>query len=293
MFKKKQEAHRRALYFDERVGAGLTQRFKVNRWLYKDVTPFQKISIFENDTMGRVMVLDGYVQTTTADEYMYHEMLAHVPLFGHGKAKRILIIGGGDGGTLRRCLEHTDVEHVTMVEIDRRVVEAAKKWMPEISAGAFEDPRCLLIIGDGLSFVKKTEEKFDVILVDSTDPVGAATRLFTQEFYKDCRNCLASGGVLAPQSGMPFFQKDEARNTHVYLKNLFKDAWFFTTCVPSYYGGHIIFGWATDNVDLRCQTEREIGERLKKTKIKTGYYNAQIHVSSFVLPQFMAKIIKN
>jgi spermidine synthase len=160
------------------------QRFSATEVLFEEKTEHQDLVIFENDFFGRVMLLDGVTQTTDRDEFVYHEMISHVPIFAHGNAQKVLIIGGGDGGVLREVLRHKDVE-CTMVEIDASVVEMSKKYFPQHSDGAFEDPRCNLVIADGLKFVKETQDRFDVIIVDSTDPIGPGEVLFTSEFYSD------------------------------------------------------------------------------------------------------------
>ncbi len=274
-------------FYNETLYDDFGQRFRIDRVLFESGTGIQHLVIFENSAMGKIMALDGVIQTTTADEFVYHEMLTHVPIMAHGAAKKILIIGGGDGGMLRRCLEHKSVEKITMVEIDRSVVDMSIQWLPEISAGAFDDPRADLVIEDGCKFVKETKDKYDVIIVDSTDPVGPGAVLFTSEFYTDCHACLASGGVIVTQNGVPFFQPDELFNTHKRLKPIFKDAWFYVAPVPTYYGGFMAFGWASDNVALRRQPEEAIAKRFAAAGLATRYYNAGIHAGAFGLPQFM------
>ena len=173
----------------------------------------QRIRVFENARFGRVLTLDGVVQTTEGDEFIYHEMMAHVPILAHGAARRVLIVGGGDGGMAREVLRHRAVEHVTMVEIDAGVVEFSKKYLPSLSAGAFDDPRLDLVIADGADFVAQTDRRFDVAIIDSTDPVGPGEVLFTDTFYGRAKRCLAPGGVLVTQNGVPFMQGDELAGT--------------------------------------------------------------------------------
>lgn len=274
-------------FYNETLYSDIGQRFRVGKTLFESGTGLQHLVIFENSIMGKIMALDGVIQTTTADEFVYHEMLTHVPVLAHGAARRVLIIGGGDGGMLRRCLEHKSIDKVTMVEIDRSVVDMSVEWLPEISAGAFNDPRTDLVIDDGCKFVKQTKDKYDVIIVDSTDPVGPGAVLFTSEFYTDCHRCLNDGGILVTQNGVPFFQPDELYNTHQRLKPIFKDTWFYAAPVPTYYGGFMTFGWASDNAALRQQSVADIAGRFAKAGLKTRYYNPEIHVGSFALPQFM------
>lgn len=199
--------------FQETLFEGYGQRFQIDKLLHEVRTEHQHLVIFENARMGRVMALDGVIQTTEADEFIYHEMLAHVPILAHGLARRVLIIGGGDGGVLREVARHRDIESITMVEIDGAVVETCREFLPNHSAGTFDDPRLKLVIADGMHFVTNTEEKFDVIISDSTDPIGPAEVLFSEHFYQACRRCLNDGGILVTQNGTPFMQLGEVQTT--------------------------------------------------------------------------------
>ncbi len=274
-------------WFIETLYPDLGQRFRMDRVLYRDKTEHQDLVIFENPTLGRVMALDGVIQTTEFDEFVYHEMLAHVPILAHGRARRVLVVGGGDGGILRRCLEHPAVERVTMVEIDRTVVDLSIAHLPSISAGAFDDKRADLVIADGCRFVKETDRRFDVVIVDSTDPVGPGAVLFTEEFHADCKARLTPGGVFVAQNGVPFLQPDELAETHARRKRLFADAWAFVAPVPSYYGGFMAFGWATDDRTLRAQTADAIRPRFEAAGLRTRYYTPDVHAASFALPAFI------
>ncbi|AWK89320.1 polyamine aminopropyltransferase [Azospirillum thermophilum] len=278
-------------WYTETLYPDVAQRLRMGTVLHRDRTGLQDLVIFENPLLGRVMALDGVIQTTEGDEHVYHEMLGHVPILAHGAARRVLIIGGGDGGLLRRVLEHPGVERATMVEIDRSVVDLSIEYLPAISAGAFDDPRAELVIADGCRFVKETPESFDVILVDSTDPHGPGAVLFTEEFYRDCKARLAPGGILCTQNGVPFLQPEELRSSHQRLGRLFADASFFVAPVPTYYGGFMAFGWATDDAALRRRTAGEIRGRFAAAGLKTRYYTPDIHVASFALPAFMLDIL--
>lgn len=279
-------------WFKETLYQGFGQHLRMDRILYRDRTEHQDLVIFENRTLGRVMALDGVVQTAEGDEFVYHEMLTHVPILAHGRARRVLIIGGGDGGMLRRCLEHRSVERVTMVEIDREVVDLCREHLPSISAGAFDDPRADLVIADGCRFVAGTEERFDVVIVDSTDPQGPGAALFTSEFYAGCKRCLTPGGVLVTQNGVPFFQPDELVDTWRRRAALFADSWFYVAPVPSYYGGFMAFGWATDDRGLRRQDVEAIAPRAAAAGLETRYYTPEIHVASFALPAHIRDVMR-
>lgn len=278
-------------WFMESLHPEIGQRFRMDKVIYRDKTEHQDLVIFENAVLGRVLALDGVVQTTEADEHVYHEMMAHVPILAHGAVRRVLIIGGGDGGMLRRCLMHPAVEKVTMVEIDRGVVDLCTTHLPSISAGAFDDPRTDLVIDDGRAFVARTDDRYDVIIVDSTDPIGPGEVLFTAEFYADCKRCLTPGGILVTQSGVPFLQRRELTDIHGRLRPLFADVSFFVAAVPTYYGGYMTMGWATDAADLRRQDVAVIRRRFEAGAFDTRFYTPEMHVASFALPRFVAEAI--
>lgn len=237
------------------------------------------------------MVLDGIVQTTEGDEFIYHEMLAHVPLFAHGSARRVLIVGGGDGGMLREVVRHRDVERVVQVEVDAGVIETCREHLPNHSAGAFDDPRAEVVIADGARFVAETAERFDVVICDSTDPEGPGTALFGPAFYAGCRRSLAPGGVLVTQNGVAFLQPEVAGGTAPELARHFRDWHFFSAAVPTYVGGIMLFGWATDDASLRAVPAETLRERHAASGIRTRYYNPEVHVASFALPEYVRELV--
>lgn len=263
------------------------QSYIIDDVLFEKITDHHHLIVFSNELFGNVMALDGVVQTTEKDEFIYHEMLAHVPMFAHGKVKRVLIIGGGDGGILREVLRHPEVDQVTMVEIDAAVVEMGKKYFPNHSQGAFDDPRLKLIIDDGVEFIVNNQEKFDVIISDSTDPEGPGEVLFTSRFYQGCKNSLNPNGIFVTQNGVSFMQLDQIKQTYQRFKDLFVDRWFYTTAVPTYVGGNMMLSWGTDNQDYRKLSESSLQQRFDAAGIKTRYYNPALHVASFALPQYV------
>ena len=273
-------------HFRETLYDAICQEFRIDKLYYENRTEHQHLMIFHNARLGRVMTLDGVVQTTEADEFIYHEMLAHVPLFAHGQARHVLIIGGGDGGMLREVLRHI-VEQVTQVEIDRAVIDMAREYLPNHSAGAFDDPRLNLVIDDGMDYVRNASEQFDVIIIDSTDPIGPGEVLFSEAFYARAKHCLAPGGVLVTQNGVPFMQPDELQHTAQRMRPHFADTGFFCAPVPTYYGGFMAFGWGSDNRELRQVGLPVLQARFDKARLKTRYYNPAIHQAAFVLPQYM------
>lgn len=278
-------------WYIETLHTELAQRLRIDRVICRCHTGLQDLLIFENERFGRVLVLDGVLQTTEADEFSYHEMLVHPPFMAHGMVKRVLIIGGGDGGTARRCLEYSGLEHATLVEIDPKVADFCRLYLPEICGQAFEDPRLSLLVADGAHFVGTTNERFDVIIVDSTDPQGPGLTLYSGEFYRQCHRCLKEGGVLVTQNGVPFVQPGEARSNYRNLRTWFADVTLYTSTVPSYVGGHMSFGWASDDPGLRRAEPGTVAARWRELGLKTRYYSPEIHAAAFVLPAYIEEIL--
>ena len=270
---------------------GFTCAFRADKVLYEEETGQQHLVIFENGLFGRMMALDGITQVTERDEFIYHEMMTHVPILAHGAAKRVLIVGGGDGGMAEEALKHP-LERLVQVEIDRTVVDIAREHLPSISGGAYDDPRMELLIADGARYVQETDERFDVVIVDSTDPVGPGEILFSREFYAGCKRCLTPGGIIVTQNGIPFFERYAVENTYRRLGMLFSDVSFFLAPVPAYIGGFMAFGWGTDNTSLRRQPVELIAERFKVLGTKLRYYNPAIHQAAFAHPQFLVDILE-
>lgn len=277
--------------FAETLHEGYAQQFDVRDVLFENRTKHQHLIIFESSSFGRVMALDGAIQTTERDEFIYHEMLAHVPLFAHPMPRDVLIIGGGDGGLLREVLRHPAVERTVMVEIDGAVVELCKRWLPNHSRGAFEDPRAEIVIGDGIEFVAQTDRRFDVVLSDSTDPAGPAEVLFSQRFYEGVKRCLKTGGIFAAQNGSPFLQQDEVTTTRQRLAPYFTDRSFFTAAVPTYIGGVMTLAWASEDASLRQVPLAIVEERYRASGMQTHYYNPAIHIAAFALPQYLVNAL--
>lgn len=267
--------------FKETLHGSYGQFLRVDRELYRLKTDHQDLVIFENAQWGKVMALDGIVQTTSRDNFIYHEMLVHVPVLAHGRVRDVLIIGGGDGGTLREAVKH-DLR-ATMVELDRSVIDLARTHLPELSDGAFDSPRAEVVIANGVDFVETTDRRFDVIIVDSSDPVGPSAVLFTESFYRGCKRCLREGGVLVTQNGVPQAQGEEVTQGWQRLRPSFADVWFYTAAVPTYYGGDMAFGWATDDATLRRHDAATIRQRHEASGVITHYYNPDLHVGRFAL----------
>ncbi len=277
----------------ETLHGDYAQCLREDKVLYDSETERQRLRVIENPTFGRVLTLDGVVQTTEADEFIYHEMMAHTPILAHGAARRVLIVGGGDGGMAREVLRHRSVKHVTMVEIDAGVVEFSKEFLPSLSSGAFDDPRLNLVIDDGAEFVKRDPEslggRFDVMIVDSTDPIGPGEVLFTDTFYGRARNLLTESGVLVTQNGVPFMQGEELTNTMRAFKALFPDWGCYLATVPTYSGGPMAFGWGAMG-DARPDLAT-LRARFEASGIAPRYYTPEVHLAAFALPGYVARLM--
>ncbi len=278
------------IHFEETDNPDVNLVLRVSKPIYTGKTGYQDVEVFENEAFGRVLALDGVVQTTERDAFVYHEMLVHAPLFAHGEARRVLIIGGGDGGALEETLKHP-VEHVAMVEIDRGVIELCRAHLPSVCGAAFDDARLDLVIGNGARFVAETDRSFDVILVDSTEPMGPGDALFDVPFLADCRRRLAPGGILVTQNAVPFVQAAVARNAVKRLRPLFADVALYLASVPSFIGGHMAFCWAAESAEARQVPLETLARRHADAGIATRCYTPGVHRAAFVLPPYIGELI--
>jgi len=281
-------------WFNETLYSGWGQRFKVTRMLAQVTSAYQDIAVFDSASHGRVLALDGAIQITEADEFIYQEMLAHVPLLAHGNARRMLIIGAGDGGVLRRVLQHRTTQQAVMVEIDGEVIRLSKEFLPGIGGDAWADPRAQVIVGDGISYAAAaTAGSFDVIIVDSTDPVGVGEALFTDAFYADCARILAPGGLVVNQCGVPFMQPDELRETSRRRARAFPHVSAYLAAVPTYVGGFMTLGIASKSSGVGEVQVGAIRARAEAAGILgvTRYWTPEIHHAAFQLPPYIADLI--
>jgi spermidine synthase len=273
--------------FSETAWPGYAQAYGGDL-LHGERSPYQRIEIYENPAFGRMLVLDGLVQTSERDEFMYHEMLVHVPLLTHPEPRRVLVIGGGDGGTLRRVLEHPSVERAVMVEIDERVTILCRELMPGIAGAAFDDPRAEVLVADGAAYVREGGDPFDVIVIDSSDPVGPGEILFTTEFYAQVRARLARGGLMAAQSGSPLFQQREVNRTFASVSEAFPDVRLYLGNVAVYPGSLWSYFVAGERVTIdAAAAEKRAAER----GIACRYWSADLHAGAFALPQIVKDVI--
>ena len=266
------------------------QALRVDRVLFDSRTEHQRLRLFENARFGRVLTLDGVVQVTEADEFIYHEMIAHVPLLAHGEVRSVLVVGGGDGGTIREVLRHP-VETVTLVELDADVVSFSRSYLPSIAAGAFDDPRLEVIIADGVEYVTGEGPTYDAIIVDSTDPEGPAEVLYTQEFYRACQTRLNHRGVLITQNGVPFVMPEAMEAPIAALQAVFRDVAPFFAHVPSYSGGAMAFCWASQDPDVRAVPVAVLAGRLASLEFQPRCYTPEVHKAAFALPGYVRDML--
>ncbi|MGQ0571817.1 MAG: polyamine aminopropyltransferase [Armatimonadota bacterium] len=265
-------------------GEAFAHIYRVDAVLHDSRSRYQRIRVIDNRDFGRMLILDEAVQTTERDEFIYHEMLSHVPLCTHTAPRRVLIIGGGDGGLLREALRHP-IEHATMVELDRDVVEVTCRLIPAIPALAFDDPRTRLLIEDGIAFARQTAERFDVALVDSTDPKGPSLGLFSSEFYGDLARIVGPSGVLAVQSGSPLYQQDVIAMVRRNMAPHFRWLRCYLGAVPTYPGVLWTFTVGAQTRDPAAIDGAEVSQKM--AMIPTQYYVPVDHASYFHLPPFL------
>lgn len=271
------------MWTHEEINGSFTMGFRIVETLFVQQSPYQRVEILETADHGRILLNDGVLMLTERDEFIYHEMIAHVPLFVHPHARNVLVIGGGDGGTAREVLKHRSVERVVMVEIDEVVVEACREFLPGLSR-ALEDPRLKLIVGDGIRYAAETEERFDIVIVDSTDPVGPGAGLFGRSFYESAARILAPQGILVTQAESPFYDADTQAAMLTSLRPLFEHLHLYLYTTLSYPGGLYAFGFASRGP---CPLKDFDSHRYKLSGISFRYYNADIHRAAFMLPSFM------
>ena len=267
--------------------------YRAGKVLYELQTEHQHLVLIEHPFFGKMLFLDGALQITTRDEYIYREMMANVPLFAHGSAKRVLIIGGGDCSIASEVLKHRDVERVTQVEIDTSVIEFSRTYFPEFTRPAFADSRFESVIADGMQFVADTKDRFDVIIVDSTDPQGPGKVLFSKKFYAGCKSCLDIYGILVTQNGVPFLQPKELADTMWRFTQLFPESGCYLVARPTYVGGHLAIGWASRGVDMKDIPVATIDERYAHAgSFSTKYWTPEVHCAAFALPRFIKDIVE-
>lgn len=266
--------------------------FQADKVLHEVKTKHQHLVIFENAAWGTTLVLDGVFQLTTRDEYIYHEMMAHVPLMALASPKRVLVVGGGDGGVLREVLKHPSVKKATLVEIDQSVIDMTLKYFPEVPGKTFDNPRADVVIADGLKYVAETTEKFDAIIVDSSEPIGPSAVLHTKEFFRDCKRALKPDGILVTQNGLPFLLPEQISGTTKIFRSLFKHVGPYLCNQPCYFGGPFALNSATDDKTIYAVSTSTLRARAKRRKIDDlKYWTPDLHRGAFALPAYVQGVV--
>ena len=279
------------LWFTERDTPHVKFSIRVDRQLYSAQSEFQRIDVFDSQEFGRFLTLDGYMMLTEKDEFIYHEMMTHVPMAVHPDVKRVLVIGAGDGGVIRELTCYPTIEQIDLVEIDELVVEVCKKYLPQ-TACRLDDPRLHIYYEDGLRYIRRCEDLYDLIIVDSTDPFGPGEGLFTKEFYGNCFKALHEDGIMVNQHESPFYENDAAamERAHKRIVESFPISRVYQAHIPTYPSGHWLFGFASKKYhpvhDLRAAAWNLLG-------LGTRYYNTRLHVGAFALPSYVEEMLRN
>ncbi|MCK4259688.1 MAG: polyamine aminopropyltransferase [Halanaerobiales bacterium] len=258
---------------------------KIARTIHSEETDFQRLDVIDTEQFGRMLVLDGMVMTTEGDEFVYHEMISHIPMITHPSPKKIAVIGGGDGGAIRELIKHPSVEEAHLVEIDEKVIEYSKQYLPDIACG-LDDPKVKVFVADGIKHIKESKNTYDVILVDSTEPIGPAVGLFSKDFYQDIYNALKEDGLFVAQTESPFFNKDLIRDTNKAISELFPIAKLYLASIPTYPSGL----WSFTMGSKKYKPEDADMSRAESISSSTKYYNEKIHQSAFSLPNFVCEL---
>ncbi|MDE5569114.1 MAG: polyamine aminopropyltransferase [Ruminococcus sp.] len=278
------------LWFTERHTPNVKFSIKVDRQLYTAQSEFQRIDVFDSKEFGRFLTLDGYMMLTEKDEFIYHEMITHIPMAVHPNPKNILVIGAGDGGVIRELTRYPDVESIDLVEIDELVIEVSRKFLPT-TACCLGDERVHIFCEDGVKFIRRCDNKYDVIIVDSTDPFGPGESLFTKEFYGSCNKALRDDGIMVNQHESPFYDEDALamQRAHRKIVESFPISRVYQAHIPTYPSGHWLFGFASKKYhpvrDLNSVKWNMLG-------LKTKYYNTKLHAGAFALPNYVEEMLR-
>jgi spermidine synthase len=273
------------LWYTEKQTENFGITAKITRTLHTEETEYQKLDMIETVEWGRMLVLDGMVMTTIRDEFVYHEMISHVALNTHPNPKNVLVVGGGDGGAIREIIKHPSVEKAVLAEIDGRVIEVSKQYLPEI-AGALDDPRVDVRVIDGIKHIQESKDTYDIILVDSTEPVGPAVGLFARDFYQGIYEALKEDGIMVAQTESPFFNADLIRRVYRDIAAIYPIARLYTASIPTYPSGLWTFTMGSKKYDPLQVDESKLKD------LDTKYYSPRIHKSIFQLPKFVEELLK-
>jgi spermidine synthase len=279
------------LWFSERHTPNVKLSIKVEKQLYSGQSDYQRIDIYESKEFGRFLTLDGFMMLTEKDEFIYHEMITHVPMMVHPNPEHVLIIGAGDGGAVRELVKYENVKQIDLVEIDEMVVDVCRKYLPK-TACALDDPRLQIHYEDGLKYIRSCEDQYDLIIVDSTDPFGPGEGLFTREFYGSCYKALRKDGIMVNQHESPFYQEDVAamQRAHKRIVESFPISYVYQAHIPTYPSGHWLFGFASKKYHPVGDLKREA---FKDAKLHARYYNPNLHVGAFSLPTYVEELLRD
>jgi len=271
------------MWIEENINNYMKVAYKIKKTLFSEKSLYQQIDVVDTEGFGRMLFNDHIAMLSERDEFIYHEMITHVPLFTHPNPREVLVIGGGDGGTVREILKHESVENVTLVEIDEMVVEVCKKFLPSVSS-ELSNPRCIVKIADGAKYVKETDKKYDIVIIDSTDPIGPSKPLFNEGFYDDVRSLLKEDGICVSQAESPYYLADEFSSLVNIKKNVFDQVFVYKYSNLTYPGGMWCFTFATST---HSPLSVNFDKRAVLDKMSLRYYSKSVHESAFVLPLFL------
>ena len=278
------------LWFSEPHTPDVKLSIKVDQQLFSGTSDFQRIDVFESQEFGRFLVLDGYIMLTEKDEFIYHEIIVHVPMAVHPNVKKVLVIGAGDGGVVRELTRYPEIEHIDLVEIDEQVIQVCKEYLPKTSC-KLDDPRVHIHYEDGLKFVRFKENEYDLIIVDSTDPFGPGEGLFTKEFYGNCYKALTEDGIMVNQHESPFYEEDAkaCMRAHKRIVESFPISRVYQAHIPTYPSGHWLFGFASK----KYHPVRDMdAEKWLARELDTMYYTPRLHEGAFCLPAYVEKLLR-
>lgn len=278
------------LWFSEQHTPDVKLSIRVDRQLYSGESEYQRIDVFESPEFGRILALDGYVMLTEKDEFIYHEMIVHVPMAVHPHVQKALVIGAGDGGVVRELTKYPEIERIDLVEIDEQVIQVSMDYLPKLSC-KLTDPRVSIHYEDGLRFVRSKEEEYDLIIVDSTDPFGPGEGLFTKEFYGNCYKALKEEGIMVNQHESPFYAADATAcmRAHKRIVESFPISRVYQAHIPTYPSGHWLFGFASRKYHPVHDLDEE---RWMNRELETKYYTPRLHRGAFCLPAYVEKLLR-
>jgi len=276
-------------WFYEKLYDHVSTVMSIDEIIYKGNSGCQDLMLFRNKFWGKVLTLDGVIQLTETDEFIYHEMIVHVPMMSHNNPRHALVIGGGDGGVVRELLKYNSIVSVTLVEIDSDVIDFTKEYLGSVCGDSFSDPRLHVIVDDGANFVRMSSSKegFDIAIVDSTDPRGVGEVLFSDDFHSDLKKCLRSGGIAVSQNGVAFCQREQMAKSADIFRSLYGKHSFYSAMVPTYVMGPMMLGFMSDVVEYHSMNIAVLRDRFSRYGIYTKYYTPEMHISSFTLPAYL------